>query len=438
METAKGTPVFLDVQGEGPPGRGILLEVAWAVGEGPVRAFTVRTPPGAEVSRRVRTLTGLPGEGLGGLHPAEAAHLLRAVRDLGFPVAHHALFERKWLEALTGCSWADSVCTREMARTLLPGLGAYSLRAVAGHLGFALSEKRRAGDHVEATRHIWRHMPSEPERRSPGVPREARLAAPEAPGVYLMLDARGGVLYVGRSRNLRGRLGSWFTGSRPGPARELAARTHGVRWIPCSSVLEAFVLEAGKILEYDPPCNTAGRTTACSCRYLDADWAVHEKEPKGVFRGPFPSRASMEGLLLGNGLLQGGEPGPYASVLSIWRDLCGERSLYRVGLEAYRREEAHEDPLLERLIRGVAEGALHARRGAVLRLLQGCTVGNGTVELLDPVAWPSAEGRLKVTAALLAGLREVLRTTGREGLWIRLRSGITLKAEQLQGLLAVV
>lgn len=409
MKTARSGTLFVDVQASGVPGNGVLLEVAWAAGEGNVHCFTVRPPAGASVPAIVRTLTGItPDESSRGIPLAEAAHLLRAALASGILVAHHAQYELKWLRWLTGMPLTEFVCTRELARGKLPGLRAFGLRAVAGYLGWPLSELRRAGEHVEATRFVWLNMPKNPEPAGSRVKREERLSAPDAPGVYEMLDSSGAVLYVGKSRSIRKRLASWFTGRHGGGAGELSARAHGVRWTVCSCTFTASMLEARRILELDPPCNRAGRPSGRRCCYLGADWRLYGDPPaSGVFRGPFPSEASLKGLLLAHGFLGGEDAGELTALLPALSELCPDGNLFRLGLRCFRREEPEEPTDLDRLLGGVAYGALLARRGALLRFLRGCTVHWSGGKLPDPLAWPDPEGELKLLGAFLAGLREL-------------------------------
>jgi len=267
MKTALSGRVFVDVQASGVPGNGVLLEVAWAAGEGRVHCFTVRPPAGASVPAIVRTLTGItPDESSRGIPLAEAAHLLRAALASGILVAHHAQYELKWLGWLTGMPLTDFVCTRELARGKLPGLRAFGLRAVAGYLGWPLPELRRAREHVEATRFVWLNMPMAPEPAGSRVKREERLSAPDAPGVYEMLDSS-------RCRSLRGKIPKHPEKARfmvHRKARRRRGRAFGPRLTVCagpsaSCAFTASMLEARRILELDPPCNRAGRPSRRRC-----------------------------------------------------------------------------------------------------------------------------------------------------------------------------
>lgn len=78
---------------------------------------------------------------------------------------------------------------------------------------------------------------------------------PEAPGVYLMKDARGAVLYVGKAGSLRRRVSSYF--SRPHDARiqKMVSEIRDIEVRETDSALEALVLESSLIKELDPPYN---------------------------------------------------------------------------------------------------------------------------------------------------------------------------------------
>lgn len=80
---------------------------------------------------------------------------------------------------------------------------------------------------------------------------------PEEPGVYLMRDAAGSVLYVGKANSLRQRLRNYFT-PNPSVDRRIAAMIAKIAsydTILCANELEALVLEATLIKRHKPPYN---------------------------------------------------------------------------------------------------------------------------------------------------------------------------------------
>jgi hypothetical protein len=82
-------------------------------------------------------------------------------------------------------------------------------------------------------------------------------ALPATPGVYRFLDRDGQILYVGKARNLRVRVGSYFVPSARGSAkgRSILERVHRIAFDLVGSELEAILLEAALIQEYRPPLN---------------------------------------------------------------------------------------------------------------------------------------------------------------------------------------
>ncbi|MBI4656762.1 MAG: GIY-YIG nuclease family protein [Elusimicrobia bacterium] len=78
---------------------------------------------------------------------------------------------------------------------------------------------------------------------------------PETPGVYLMRDASGAIIYIGKARNLKKRAADYFTGSgTAGSPRKanLAALVRKIDYIPASSEREALVAERELIRRCQP------------------------------------------------------------------------------------------------------------------------------------------------------------------------------------------
>src|SRR6267143_6699908 len=69
---------------------------------------------------------------------------------------------------------------------------------------------------------------------------------PTAPGVYLMKDAQGRVLYVGKAKNLRNRAGHYFTRAAADDVRtaDLVKLIADIDFLPADSEVDALLLEA--------------------------------------------------------------------------------------------------------------------------------------------------------------------------------------------------
>ena len=80
---------------------------------------------------------------------------------------------------------------------------------------------------------------------------------PTSPGVYRFLDENGRVLYVGKAKNLRARLGSYFApiNSLQEKTRRMVTSSRDVNWTIVKTEFEALQLEFTWIKEFNPPFN---------------------------------------------------------------------------------------------------------------------------------------------------------------------------------------
>jgi excinuclease ABC subunit C len=87
--------------------------------------------------------------------------------------------------------------------------------------------------------------------------RERVAQLPTAPGVYLYKDADGNVLYVGKAKNLRSRVRSYFSEDRLAEAKtgSLIAEARDVHFIQVDNNKEALALENNLIKQYKPRFN---------------------------------------------------------------------------------------------------------------------------------------------------------------------------------------
>ena len=129
---------------------------------------------------------------------------------------------------------------------------------------------------------------------------------PRKPGVYRMLDAAGEALYVGKARNLRNRVASYFRASGlASKTMALVARIADVQITVTNSETEALLLEQSLIKQERPPYNVVLRDDK-SYPYIylteQGDFprlTFHRgaRRKQGRYFGPFPSAGAVRDSL---------------------------------------------------------------------------------------------------------------------------------------------
>jgi excinuclease ABC subunit C len=133
---------------------------------------------------------------------------------------------------------------------------------------------------------------------------EKLKALPADPGVYLMKDAQGRVIYVGKANSLRGRVRTYFAkgggDSRPS-VRFLVARVADLDWFVAANAKEALILENNLIKKHHPRYNVRLRDqkTYIGLRLNVQDplprlTTIRRVKPDGaLYFGPYTSSQSM-------------------------------------------------------------------------------------------------------------------------------------------------
>lgn len=85
--------------------------------------------------------------------------------------------------------------------------------------------------------------------------KEKLANTPELPGSYQMKDENGIIIYVGKAKNLKKRLSSYFNGHVTGKTKVLVDNIRDFEYIVTSSELESLILEITLIKKYNPKYN---------------------------------------------------------------------------------------------------------------------------------------------------------------------------------------
>src|SRR6516162_9566278 len=148
-------------------------------------------------------------------------------------------------------------------------------------------------------------MSNEPSSADAGAlpPGEKVKQFPPSPGVYLMKDAGGRVLYVGKAKNLRNRAGHYFTKAAADDPRtaDLVKLIADIDFVPAPSEVDALLLEARLVKDVQPRFNVELKDDK-SFPYLQI--RVREEFPRVEFTrtprrrgvklyGPFTSARSL-------------------------------------------------------------------------------------------------------------------------------------------------
>ncbi|MCX7571316.1 excinuclease ABC subunit UvrC [Tumebacillus sp. DT12] len=126
--------------------------------------------------------------------------------------------------------------------------------------------------------------------------REKLKLLPDKPGVYLMKNADGEIIYVGKAKVLKNRVRSYFTGSHDGKTQLLVANIADFEYIVTNSVVEALVLECNMIKEHKPHYNISLRDDK-QYPYIKITGDEHPRleivrriqKDKGKYFGPYPN-----------------------------------------------------------------------------------------------------------------------------------------------------
>ena len=392
--------------------------------------FETLVNPRAPLPPAIEALTGIEPAHLRNAPPAELA--VRRFLDFAGEavlVAHNARFDMAFLDRevglLTGRRVAAPVVdTVWLARRLLDGrIRRVGLASLAHFFGTSTEPCHRALADARATAEILLGLIGLAQERGArtvadlvelAAPRARRLhgkrslvaEAPTTPGVYLFRDSNDAVLYVGRARDLRARLRSYFAGGRQRPAVEAAlGALDRVEWRETGSELEAALDELRLIRELKPPANVRGRGAGqVWLRRGAKGWSVVDEPTE---HGPLTGRGQARAAARSLAGFEGDDPAGAIPSLRARLDRLAREQRYEEAARLRDRIDALER-VVERLrelrrLRGLEVCLIApAREPGFVRLV---AVGGGRIAAARSV--PVGGGRVDVDAlvaeASLAG-----------------------------------
>ncbi|MBU5486000.1 GIY-YIG nuclease family protein [Clostridium sp. MSJ-11] len=140
--------------------------------------------------------------------------------------------------------------------------------------------------------------------------KEKAKGLPSCPGVYLMKDSLNNVIYVGKSKNLKNRVSSYFQNSKSHTPKvvKLVKNLKDFDYITTDTEFEAFILECKLIKEIKPLYNKLMKSPKSYCYirikfkekhpYIELS-SEYSKDDDGVYFGPYTNKNTVERAIQG-------------------------------------------------------------------------------------------------------------------------------------------
>ncbi len=223
----------------------------------------------------------------------------------------------------------ETLCTVRVARRLLPTTKSKSLESLINYYGIKVKERHRALDDAKATAQILvtfletLENKYEIETLSDVIafqyknvfklkkPPKNFLALkdtlediPEKPGVYFMYNKYNTLIYIGKSKNLKERVDSYFyhnTGHTP-KVFEMVRYVQSIKYETTGSELSALLLESELIKKNKPMYNSVSKRYRkypflkinITDKYPVLSWDYNITDDGSAYYGPFTNREHIE------------------------------------------------------------------------------------------------------------------------------------------------
>ena len=261
-----------------------------------VDEFATLVNPGRPIQPFVVRLTGITDRMVADApNAADVMPLFEEFAEGCVLVGHNVHFDCSFVSAAREASGLAPLPnpvldTLKLARSLVPGLKRYRLSSLVSHFGVRAAPNHRALADAAATAEVflkllkllrsarvWSVGEAATLRsgtRARVEPQKGHLAEdlPRGPGVYYFVDKHGTTLYVGKAKDLKARVKTYFNG---GDGRRkigrLVREVAEVRYKETQSELHALIFEDREIKRLLPRYNSAGRGEERARWYIKLD-----------------------------------------------------------------------------------------------------------------------------------------------------------------------
>ncbi|MBN2429566.1 MAG: GIY-YIG nuclease family protein [Deltaproteobacteria bacterium] len=335
--------VFLDLETTGVnPLHDRIIEVGLCevVGCEVVEEWSTLVNPRKTVSPYIESITGIASSMVADApFFSDIAAELHAKLAGKVLVAHNARFDYGFLKSefrrLDISFQEKTLCTVKLSRALYPEHSRHNLDTLIERHNLNVSNRHRALGDVRATWEFFKkaraEFPAEVLGKAiqkqlkqpslpPGLSKDQIDALPHAPGVYLFFGEKDAVLYVGKSKDIRARVLSHFSGDhRIYKGMRLSQQVRHIDFMETAGELGALLLEARLVKELVPIHNRRlrrnrelftlclvadkqGTVTGVEIVAMDALGQEDGKSLYGMFRSRREAGKTLLGIIREQGL----------------------------------------------------------------------------------------------------------------------------------------
>ncbi len=283
----------------GNAARNRIIEIAIFIfdGENVIDEFQTLINPERYIPPYISAFTGISNEMVIDAPTfEEVADRLEELMDGKIFVAHNVNFDysfiKKEFQSIGRTFRNKKLCTVRLGRAIIPGMPSYGLGSFCDELGIPIYHRHRAGGDAAATVKLFAKLverdhdnfieyslkrSSKEALMPPNLDRDKYEDLPEAIGVYFFHDEKGQIVYVGKAKNIKDRVGSHFAGNTNTRTKRMFLNSiHDVSYELCGNELVALLFESHQIKQHWPKFNR-------SQKRVDFNYGIYSYEDRNGY-----------------------------------------------------------------------------------------------------------------------------------------------------------